>query len=290
MAGYSIFDGTIADMTWQEVEKAGDSHLPILVPVAVVEQHGPHLPIATDIYGAYLLCRKIKEALVEEDVEIMIAPPYYFGMNPSTWMFAGSVNVSHDAMVKILTELLIEYARFGFVQQFIVNHHGDPSHNDAIVGAIAAARQNGVDAVLTLGGFVGHVVEDVYTSAHGHPFPLPEAAILRSQESTRTREARLRLTRSSLGVHAEERETSLIMRWFPDVVAGGVHIEDLPPVLPSQEQVAAAIQRGKWREISPLGYLGDPSVATEENGELYALEAADTAAAIKHRLSKSSER
>jgi len=44
--------------------------------------------------------------------------------------------------------------------------------------------------------------------------------------------------------------------------------------------VLAAVGSGKWREVSPLGYIGDPSVATRDNGELYALEAADIGRAI----------
>lgn len=284
MAGYSIFEGTLADMVWPAVEEAGRKNTPMLVPVAVIEQHGPHLPLATDTYGAYLLCRRVQGELANSGVEAVIAPPYYFGLNPSTGMFPGSLSIKKSTMVGVLTELLMEYGRFGFVQQFIINHHGDPTHNDAIVEAIRAVRAHGVDAVLTLGGFVGQVVEEVYTSVFGKPLPLPEAAILRAEESTETREARERFTKSDLNVHAEERETSLIMRWFPDLLNKEVHIDQLEPVLPGPAQLAAAIQEGKWREISPLGYIGDPSVATKENGELYALEAADIANAIRNFL------
>ena len=58
MSGCSVFTGTIADLTWPEVESAGQRHAIMLLPVAVIEQHGPHLPLATDVYGAYLLCQK----------------------------------------------------------------------------------------------------------------------------------------------------------------------------------------------------------------------------------------
>jgi hypothetical protein len=51
-------------------------------------------------------------------------------------------------------------------------------------------------------------------------------------------------------------------------------------VLPSAEEFAGALQEGKWRELAPLGYIGDPSVARAETGEIYALEAADVAQAI----------
>ena len=55
---------------------------------------------------------------------------------------------------------------------------------------------------------------------------------------------------------------------------------DLVAVLPTAEEFDQAILEGKWRELSPLGYIGDPSVAAAETGEIYALEAADVARAI----------
>jgi creatinine amidohydrolase len=284
MTGYSIFEGTLADMTWPAVEEAGRKNTPLLVPVAVIEQHGPHLPLATDTYGAYVLCRETQRALAQSWLPAVIAPPFYFGLNPSTGMFPGSLSVKRSTMVSALSESLADYARWGFKRQFIVNHHGDPTHNDAIAEALAMVRAQGIEAVLTLGGFIGQIVEAVYSSAFGREFPLPESALLRVEESEETRSALERLMKSQLNIHAEERETSLIMRWFPELVSKQVDVDRLEPVLPDPEQLAAAIQQGKWREVSPLGYIGDPSVATRENGELYALEAADIAAAILHFL------
>jgi creatinine amidohydrolase len=280
MTGYSIFEGTLADMTWPAVEEAGRTNTPLLVPVAVIEQHGPHLPLGTDTYGAYLLCREIQRALAESGQPAVIAPPYYFGLNPSTGMFPGSLSVKRDTMVRALSESLADYARWGFKRQFVVNHHGDPIHNDAIAEAIAAVRAEGAETVLVMGGFIGQIVEPVYKSAFGRQFPLPESALLRARESDKTKSARERLMRSQLNVHAEERETSLMMRWFPELVSKEVDVTRLEPVLPDPQQLTAAVQHGKWREVSPPGYIGDPSVATPENGELYALEAADMAAAI----------
>jgi len=280
MTGYSIFADTIADMTWPAVDEAARRGAVMLVPIAVIEQHGPHLPLATDIYGAYLLTRHIRSKLGEAGVEAVIAPPYYFGMNPTTGMFPGSLHIDRETMVAVLTQLLHNYSRWGFTRQFILNHHGDPTHNDAIMEAIRSARSQGVDAVYTMGGFVRQFIEETYSAAFGKPLPLPESALLLAPESEVTKRARERLTKSALHVHAEEFETSMIMRWYPDTLASSVDVHVLAPVSPTPEQFEQAIQQAKWRELSPLGYIGDPSVAAAETGEMYALEAADMAAAI----------
>jgi creatinine amidohydrolase len=75
VAGYSIFAGTIADLSWPQVEAAAQRGAPMIIPIAVIEQHGPHLPLATDTYGAYLLCTRIKDDLAAKGVEALVSPP-----------------------------------------------------------------------------------------------------------------------------------------------------------------------------------------------------------------------
>ncbi len=278
--GYSIFTGTIADMSWPAVEAAGQRGVPIFMPVAVVEQHGPHLPLATDIYGAHFLCTHIREELAEMGIESVVAPPYYFGLNPTTGMFPGTLTIEPETMVRILTELCLQYARWGFNRQFILSHHGAPEHNQAVVDVIRTIRAQGVDGVMVMGGFIQHFIEGSYKGVYGGPIPLGEDAVIRAPESAETKAARVRLMRSRFGVHAEERETSLIMRWFPETLDESVRIDALEPMLPSPEEFERAAANHGWRDLSPLGYIGDPSVATAENGELYAFEAADMAKAI----------
>ena len=67
-AGYSIFRDTIADLTWPVVEAAAKADQPLLLPVAVIEQHGLHLPLATDVYGAHVLSSLVKQELVAQGV------------------------------------------------------------------------------------------------------------------------------------------------------------------------------------------------------------------------------
>ena len=281
MAGYSIFAGTLADMTWPEVEAAGARNAPLLVPVAVIEQHSHHLPLATDTYGAYLLCSLIQKDLAAQGVQVLIAPPYYFGVNATTSMFPGSLTIKPETMRTVLTEILENYARWGLRRQFIVNHHGDPQHNRAIVEAIQALRDQGVEATYFLGGMIQGFVDAAYQGTFHQPLPLTGDAVLRSPESEATRVATARLTRSTgLDIHAGERETSLIMRWFPETVAKNVDVSALAAVPNTVREFQEAESAGHWRDLSPAGHIGDPAKGSPENGELYALEAADMAAAL----------
>ena len=61
--GYSIFHETMADMTWQEVEKAAEEGAVILLPTAVIEEHGPHMGCGVDTYLAYQTCKLARREL-----------------------------------------------------------------------------------------------------------------------------------------------------------------------------------------------------------------------------------
>jgi creatinine amidohydrolase len=281
-ASYSIFAGTIADMTWPAVEQAGERHLPILVPIGVIEQHGHHLPLGTDTYGAHLLCLLVKAELTRAGLESVVAPPFYYGLNTTTGMFPGSLTVRPETMVAVLTETLENYAKWGFERQLIINHHGDPEHNRAIIKAVKATRSRGAKTTYVVGGLIQEFLDAAYESAFHEPVPLEGDEIVRVPDSQTTTDARKRLTNSRLDfdVHAAERETSLIMRWFPELLSQEVPLADIEPVPQSLREFARAESEGTWRELSPWGHIGDPAMATVQNGDLYVYEAADMARAL----------
>ena len=55
----SIIKDTMVTNNWQEVEKAGTDKLPVLFPLGVIEEHGPHLPLGADIYWSYSMCAMV---------------------------------------------------------------------------------------------------------------------------------------------------------------------------------------------------------------------------------------
>jgi hypothetical protein len=82
---------------------------------------------------------------------------------------------------------------------------------------------------------------------------LPPSAILKVVESAQTPKAHARLNCSTLHTNAEERETSLVMNWFPGLLKKRDDIENFEPVTPTNEVFFEAEFSGKWKELSPLG-------------------------------------
>ena len=75
---YSIFENTMADMSYQEVEEAAKDGSTVLFPISVIEEHGPHLPLATDTYIAYQQAIETKKKLSSKDIKAIIVPPFYW--------------------------------------------------------------------------------------------------------------------------------------------------------------------------------------------------------------------
>ena len=72
----NIFVGTIAEMTWYEVEAAAKNGAVLLWAFGVIEQHGPHLPTGTDVYLAGTAARSPSRAR-QAGIQALIVPPYY---------------------------------------------------------------------------------------------------------------------------------------------------------------------------------------------------------------------
>ena len=49
----NIFKDTMSEMTYEQIEKLVEQEAIVLFPVGIIEEHGPHLPLGTDIYLAY---------------------------------------------------------------------------------------------------------------------------------------------------------------------------------------------------------------------------------------------
>jgi len=124
----NIFEGTMAHMTYLQIEEAAREGTSVLFPIGVIEEHGPHLPLAVDVYGSYLQSRGVKSELERKGIKSLIAPPFYWGINVATGSFGGSFKVvgqdgtagrrqqghnhSHPLFGKLIGELLPLHPRF----------------------------------------------------------------------------------------------------------------------------------------------------------------------------------
>ncbi|MCF3141771.1 creatininase family protein [Streptomyces platensis] len=234
------------DLTYPEVEAAADRGACVLLPTGVIEQHGPHLPLGTDAYGAYQLSRLVKSELAQHAVEALIAPPVYWGINQVSAAFPGTFRVRSETAVALHTDILDSLATDGFRRIFVINHQGDIAHNRMLLRAVRNQHAKGNTGVVLL-------EPDFIADRLGDEAPAPALASFAMQPLYED----LEMT-GELGVHAEEIEGALMMRWFPEIVNYDV-MAQLKPTGLDAEDLAEWRKGGEHaRRVTPQGYFGAP--------------------------------
>ncbi len=267
--GHSVFHDTMADMTYPEIEHAARKGAVALWGLGVIEQHGPHLPLATDVYVPAAILRGARSMLAARGIESVIVPPFYWGVNHVTGGFAGSFVVRPAVMIELMTDVFLSLKKDGFTRLFCLSGHGDALHNRTLLdGVRQGSRAAGIEGRM--------VVKRAAIARLGFDPADPHLAIGDAVASAGG---------NHLDVHAGDWETSLVWAAFPEVVRDQV----LPQLQPTNLVQADLLEWRKGGEhalrTTPLGYFGDPAGASRERGrELLQREAEAVAGAIASAL------
>ena len=248
----NIFDETVAHMTYVQIEEAAREGRVVLFPTGVIEEHGPHLPLAVDVYGAYLQSRAVKSELETRGIKSLIAPPFYWGINTATGSFGGSFTCREETVIAVLLDAMACLKRWGFDQVFFINHHMDGGHVQALDKAIRKGRQEvGMQAYWMVDQFMAKRLG----FKGDEPHLLLHKALMDPGTSS-----------PYLNIHAEAYETSLILHYLPHLVNLEV-LRTLKPTNLTFDELLVWRKGGtEARKITPQGYFGDPATALPEQG------------------------
>jgi len=94
-----------------------------LLPFGIIEKHGPHLPLGTDLINV----RHVVLAAVQTDFAVVF-PEYYFGQIFEARHEPGTIAYSTSLQMQLLQETTDEMARNGCKKVVIVNGHGGNEH------------------------------------------------------------------------------------------------------------------------------------------------------------------
>jgi creatinine amidohydrolase len=250
-ASPSILQDTIAEMTYPEVAAAIHRGAIGLWATGVIEQHGPHLPVGTDIYIPSVRLRAVRTALARQGVEALIIPPFYWGVNVVSASFPATIKVRAELVTELLTDVMKSLAGDGLRHLFLVSGHNDRAHNEAVI----EATRRGWHSAGLLPRFVCEAslltrLGADPASPHLLPFDL----------------ARDDPPAPFLDIHAGEWETSIMLGHHGELVKREL-LPSLEPTNLGREQLMAWRQGHEVaRRITPQGYFGAPADATAERG------------------------
>lgn len=212
----------------------------VVLPVASIEQHGPHLPVGTDsMIGQGIVDRLEKEC----PDTLLVLPMLKFGCSEHHMHFGGTLTLTHEAFKQVTLEVIESMYRHGFRRFLITNSHGG---NRAVGGVIAEkASINWPDADVVFASW--------FQLAAAKLKPLVEGAF------------------PSVG-HACEFETSVMMVFHPDLVdmkkaRDDGPADDRPPFKGDLFGGSSATWARPFSVMTKRGVFGRPTLATPQKGE-----------------------
>ena len=112
-----------AEMSWRDFHDADMSKVVAVLPVAAIEQHGPHLPVGVDTFinEGYL---KRAVARVPADLPVLFLPLQAIGKSNEHIEFPGTLTFSAETLTRAWTEIGESVARTGCRKLIFVNSHG----------------------------------------------------------------------------------------------------------------------------------------------------------------------
>src|SRR5580692_9198395 len=113
------------DMTWQDVAGAGadTARWIAVLPLAAVEQHGPHLPLGVDTYIAEAYLARV-EKILPEDLPVSFLPVQRIGVSAENLSFPGTLTLAAATAIAAWTELGESLARAGVRKLVLITSHG----------------------------------------------------------------------------------------------------------------------------------------------------------------------
>jgi creatinine amidohydrolase len=122
----------LADLTWTEVRESLARDDRLILPVATLEQHGPHLPLGT---GALITERLVDD--VSRETGVLRAPLVPYGINVRTaGPWAGSASLRRKTLLRTVNELLAAWEDGGVRHFIVVTAQRYEPHVDALLMAV----------------------------------------------------------------------------------------------------------------------------------------------------------
>jgi mycofactocin precursor peptide peptidase len=109
----------LADLAWPAVHERATHGAVLAVPIGSTEQHGPHLPLATDTDIARALCERLAAAVPS----VVVAPALPYGSSGEHAGFAGTLSIGQQALEAVVVEL-VRSATDTFARVVLVSAHG----------------------------------------------------------------------------------------------------------------------------------------------------------------------
>jgi creatinine amidohydrolase len=242
------------DLTTAEFGRVDAERTVAMLPVAAVEQHGPHLPLATDAIINEGLVRAALER-VPAGATLLALPAQNVGLSSEHTSFAGTLSIRDTTLLEAWTDIGRSVARTGVRKLVVLNTHGGQK---TLVDLVAVRLRSELGML---------VVRATYFAFGALPGLFDPAEVVHD-------------------IHGGEVETSLMLHLKPDLVrtAALADFKGLPHELAARNKLLGAekpVGIG-WRaeDLNAAGACGNAAKADGRRGAQHLSYLADHLAAL----------
>jgi creatinine amidohydrolase len=221
------------ELKWPDVA-ALSRDMPVVIPIAALEQHGKHMPVFTDSLLLGEVMRRIKEPL---QGRALFVPLFWLGNSHHHLDFPGSMSASPRVYLDVLIDMAENFIMHGFRRIVFINGHGGnivPAQQ-ALFELRQKRRERGDILLLSA----------TYWTAGGNP-----------------NQADPSIKQTQMG-HACEWETSMMLRIHPHLVGDYQNAPDID----WGKAFSPAHRSWVTKDRSEIGHIGYPRHASAEKGE-----------------------
>ena len=230
-----------AEMRWTEFQDTDMARVVAVLPVAAIEQHGPHLPVGVDTFIMEGYLRRAVER-VPAELPVLFLPVQAVGKSNEHIRFPGTLTLTAETAMRSWTEIAESVARAGCRKIVLLNSHGGNIPPLDIVARDLRVR-------------LGMLAVVASWSRFGQPDGLYTA------------------TERAHGIHGGDIETSLMSAFRPELVRRDLADNFVPNSIAIEQEftwlrVTQPIGFG-WaaQDVSAAGAIGDASAASALKGE-----------------------
>jgi creatinine amidohydrolase len=229
------------EMTWTDLAQTDTRRWIAVLPVAAVEQHGPHLPLGVDSYIAQAYLSRVHE-IVPDDLPVTFLPVQKLGQSDEHIAYPGTLSLSAETVIRTYTEIGESLHRAGLRKLVMVTSHGgNVSAMDLVARDLRVRRRM------------------LVVTAAWHRFGYPPGTFDRAEQRH--------------GIHAGDIETSLMLAGHTDTVRMDRATNAVAATVGMAEDfkwLSAFRPVGfGWmtQDLHGSGALGDATLATAAKGE-----------------------
>ena len=225
-------------LSWPEIKNiASHKRSTIVWPFGAVEQHGPHLPLATDSIFIEEIINEVFK-LMPKDLPLKKIPTQFIGFSPEHSGFEGTITLSSGLLISMIVEIGKQISDIGFKRLILLNAHGGQI---SLLNTAARELRSITPNLSIFPCFIWSGVKDL------------EKVLTKSELEN--------------GLHASLAETSLMMSLKPELVGNERPCEGIPKNNPKGWSLEGNAPTAWFTEdLSRSGVIGDSRGANLELG------------------------